>query len=438
METVKQNKQLMEIWDTEENKKQNIFPENISLGSSKIKINWKDKYGHKWQRAVSVQLRAKNICPICAGKKIIRENSFATLYPEILKDWDYEKNTISPFEISPKSGRKAWWKCFICGFNWQTRIDHRTQNGTGCPECSKSIISQKKQTTDYQHSLANFYPELLSEWDYNKNDKKPSEVYAHSSYNAWWKCEFGHSWQAKVHTRTRKKPAGCPICLKRYCSSFPEQAIYYYFQQITEAINRDQSFGREKEIDIYCPELKIGIEYNRSFFHRNEKTEDKISFFKEKGIRLIVVTDAKENKVDNDYIYHKETDEDLSWAVKEIFKIIQIEPPLIDISNDRNFILDNYMFSMKERSLLAKVPDVVYQWDYEKNYPLKPEQFLPKSRFEVYWKCSKRHSWKQRICNKISSQKGNYHISQCSICKPIKGGFKLSPFSSELTYEREG
>ena len=38
METVKQNKQLMEIWDTEENKKQNIFPENISLGSSKIKM----------------------------------------------------------------------------------------------------------------------------------------------------------------------------------------------------------------------------------------------------------------------------------------------------------------------------------------------------------------------------------------------------------------
>nr|DAZ23849.1 MAG TPA: putative zinc-ribbon domain protein [Caudoviricetes sp.] len=54
METVKQNKQLMEIWDTEENEKQNIFPENISLGSSKIKINWKDKYNHKWQRAVSV------------------------------------------------------------------------------------------------------------------------------------------------------------------------------------------------------------------------------------------------------------------------------------------------------------------------------------------------------------------------------------------------
>lgn len=69
METVKQNKQLMEIWDTEENEKQNIFPENISLGNSKIKINWKDKYGHKWQRAVFVQLRVKNICPICAGKK---------------------------------------------------------------------------------------------------------------------------------------------------------------------------------------------------------------------------------------------------------------------------------------------------------------------------------------------------------------------------------
>lgn len=428
----------MEIWNTEENEKQNIFPENVSLGSSKIKINWKDKYGHKWQRAVSVQVRAKNTCPICAGKKIIKENSFATLYPEILKDWDYEKNAISPFEVSPKSSKKVWWKCFVCGFNWQTKICHRTQDGTGCPECSKNIISQKRQATDYQHSLANLYPQLLSEWDYNKNDKKPSEVYAHSTYNAWWKCDFGHSWQAEISTRTRKKPAGCPICLKRYCSSFPEQAIYYYFQQVTKTINRDQSFGRKKEIDIYCPELKIGIEYNRSFFHQNEKTENKIKFFKEKGIRIIVVTDAKENKIDNDYIYHKETDEDLSWAIKEIFKIIQIEPPLIDINKDKNSILNNYMFSMKERSLLAKVPDVIYQWDYEKNYPLKPEQFLPRSCFEANWKCSNRHSWKQRICNKISHRNGKYHISQCNICNPIKGAFKISSFSSELTYEREG
>ena len=33
------------------------------------------------------------------------------VYPDIVKDWDYEKNENKPQMYSPKSGAKIYWRC---------------------------------------------------------------------------------------------------------------------------------------------------------------------------------------------------------------------------------------------------------------------------------------------------------------------------------------
>ena len=54
-------------------------------------------------------------------------------------------------------------------------------------------------------------PELMNEWDYNKNtDLKPNQVTEHSGKKAWWKCKEGHEWYAVIDSRA--KGHGCPIC----------------------------------------------------------------------------------------------------------------------------------------------------------------------------------------------------------------------------------
>ena len=76
-------------------------------------------------------------CPFCNGRRpIVGKNDLATTHPELIKDWDYEKND-SPVNYKAGSNKRVWWKCHICGYEWQTPVYSRAQNGRGCKECSK-------------------------------------------------------------------------------------------------------------------------------------------------------------------------------------------------------------------------------------------------------------------------------------------------------------
>ena len=54
-------------------------------------------------------------------------------------------------------------------------------------------------------------PEIAKEWDYDKNELKPTQVSPSSSKVAWWKCERGHSWKTIISTRGHNG-CGCPYC----------------------------------------------------------------------------------------------------------------------------------------------------------------------------------------------------------------------------------
>lgn len=51
---------------------------------------------------------------------------------ELMKEWDYEKNTeLNPTKLNIGSGKKAWWICSSCGNKWRTQIYLRKKHG--CP-----------------------------------------------------------------------------------------------------------------------------------------------------------------------------------------------------------------------------------------------------------------------------------------------------------------
>jgi len=65
-----------------------------------------------------------------------KDNSLQKSYPELCKEWHFEKNgELLPENIRPKSGKKVWWLCNQ-GHEWQTKICTRTSQATGCPYCS--------------------------------------------------------------------------------------------------------------------------------------------------------------------------------------------------------------------------------------------------------------------------------------------------------------
>lgn len=66
-------------------------------------------------------------------------NSVAKVKPELLEEWDYEKNmNINPESVSYGSTFKYWWKCKTCGYSWQADPSHRV-HGRGCPRCAHKV-----------------------------------------------------------------------------------------------------------------------------------------------------------------------------------------------------------------------------------------------------------------------------------------------------------
>ncbi|MBE5820162.1 MAG: hypothetical protein E7310_05060 [Clostridiales bacterium] len=197
--------ELVKEWNYEKNN--SLIPENVTANSNR-KVWWKCKKGHEWEAVICARTRG-NKCPYCAGHKAIKGlNDLASKRPDLLLQWNYEKNEgIYPDEISFKSHKKVWWKCEK-GHEWESQISAR-EKGNGCAVCSnKKII---KGIND----LATTNPKLAEEWNYEKNvGLTPYDVPSGSNKRVWWKCEKGHEFEGVINTRNYKK-SGCPVCSNR-------------------------------------------------------------------------------------------------------------------------------------------------------------------------------------------------------------------------------
>ncbi len=130
--------------------------------------------------------------------------SLAKLNPELSEEWHPTKNgRLTPYDITPGSGRKAWWKCPKGDdHEWKAYVYSRS-NGLGCPICSN-------QKVVLSNCLAILNPELAKEWHPTKNGSlTPYDIAPGSGKKAWWKCPKGddHEWEAQVRSRS----TGCCI-----------------------------------------------------------------------------------------------------------------------------------------------------------------------------------------------------------------------------------
>jgi len=171
---------------------------------------WQDEFGHESRTSIASRVKGSG-CPICLNKQLLSGfNDLQTRFPEIAKEWDSEKNGITPGKVLPNND-KAWWRCPY-GHEYETTISSRTTKNTGCPICAG------KEVAVGVNDLATSYPQLAQEWHPQKNGRLlPTMVTAGSNKRVWWQDEFGHEWMASVVSRT-SKDAGCPYCSGRKVS----------------------------------------------------------------------------------------------------------------------------------------------------------------------------------------------------------------------------
>ena len=81
------------------------------------------------------------------------------------------------------SNKKAYWICSRVHSFYSYIYDRN--NGKGCPICSN------KKIVPGINDLATTHPMLMTEWDFENNEIKPTTVSYRSSKKVWWKCNKG-------------------------------------------------------------------------------------------------------------------------------------------------------------------------------------------------------------------------------------------------------
>ena len=121
-----------------------LNPNRITCRSG-LKVYWVCPEGHPYQATVLNRTSGKG-CPYCSGKKVLAGyNDLATLRPEIARQWDYEKNTLTPQEVTAFSHKKVWWKCRH-GRSWEAAVFTRKTDGCRCTTEERLNKSDKKKS----------------------------------------------------------------------------------------------------------------------------------------------------------------------------------------------------------------------------------------------------------------------------------------------------
>jgi hypothetical protein len=410
---------LLKEWDRTKNE---LVPEQVLPGSDK-KIWWVCKKGHSYQAAVKYRTRHGDKghgrgggCPYCSGRRVSIDRNLVTQFPITAREWHPTKNLdLKPDQVPPHSNKNVWWRCDE-GHEWETKILNRTSGGTNCPYCANRLVSKT-------NSLAAVFPEISVDWDNEKNQgKTPDDFIAGSNSKVFWKCKFGHFWEAAISARTHGG-SGCPKCKPQ--ASRIEIRIYtellYYFE--------DTLWGSKiggYECDVYVPSLGFGVEFDGAHWHKGKNDFDlkKNNVFEAEGVKLLRIRERPLEPIsENDIVVKKgELEDNVLKGLYQKFVELRLLP--LDVENDISKFIENPKFKNSkayrkilallpappsEAALSATHPGLSSEWNYARNAPLKPDNFSYGSTRVVWWICPIGHEYDMRIAHRTDG-------INCPIC----------------------
>lgn len=188
---------LMKEWDWEKNS--DIDPDNTLPGSAK-RVYWicSSDSSHRWDAKIYHRTGSGSGCHYCTGQKPTKnKNTLAYKKPEIAEQWDYERNFLSPEDVTSSSSKRVWW---VCPENprhsWESAVYSRRLPGEGCPKCNS-------RTSKGETELAEFISEFFGIHRNTREIISPFEldIYIPEKKLA---IEFnGIFWHSSLHTKDK-------------------------------------------------------------------------------------------------------------------------------------------------------------------------------------------------------------------------------------------
>lgn len=390
-------------WDYEKNG--GLKPEMFTHGSMQF-IHWKCKNNHEFVRTVNARCKKNgNKCPYCINRRVSKENNLLVKSPLLAKEWDCKKNKLKPDEVCANSTKSYYWRCKK-NHSWKACLADRMQ-GSGCPYCAGKRVS-------IETSIYKKCPAAMKEWDYEKNKElNPKTLGVNSNLKVYWKCKNNHSYICLISSKVKGKT--CDICKKiekqkhlellankdflkkewneteEFSFDLPNTKIYSWKcskKHVWEASIK----ARKKGVNCpYCDFRKVSKDNNLA------KTNPELLeiYSQENNLLPTEITKRYTGKI----IFECEKQHKWSRTIRA------------QLNNGCPYC--ERKKPSKEYNLKVLYSQVANEWDYEKNYPIRPEQIMPKTNKRFYWKCKKGHSWITSAGNRVKGK-------NCPICQKEK------------------
>lgn len=376
--------------------KNDLPAKEVHFGSLR-KRWWQCNLGHEWLAVVASRTKMGTGCPYCTNNKVLPGfNDLETINPDLARSWSRKNDTL-PSQVAPGSQKKAIWQCKL-GHEWSATIVSRHTQGVGCPYCAN-----KRVLAGY-NDLATTHPDIAAKWSDRNGEVTPQDVIAHSAKKAWFTCESGHNYQSAIHYAAIGR--GCSVCAGKQVipgvndlvTAAPE-ILDWWDSTRNEHPPEAFSKGSTKTIWIRC---------GRGHSFRTNPH----AFVT--GKRCAVCVNQKVERGDNDFeskypSLAKQWHPNLNGQLSPSDVVYGSEKPVHWIcSNGHDWVASPYVRSKgigcpvcSNRVLrsgindLATVdPELLVEWDFEKNTAISPKELQAGSPTPVWWICGEGHSWK--------------------------------------------
>ena len=392
-----------------------VKPSEVGHASS-IKRWWLGKCGHEWETSVAARTNCGAGCPICSGRIPLKGvNDFATLNPEIAKQWHPTKNgNLTASDITLHSGRKIWWKDEY-GHEWVATPASRT-SGTGCPICKG-----RKKTSFPEAAILYYVKQSFP--DATSRYKPDIEDFGNMEIDIWIPSivtgiEYdGEAWH-QDSTRDRKKDEACffngialirvrePGCVK-YQTPIMTQVIRedsHTMASLTKAIKEVLDRLRIEDVDVDVERDEDAIlsslgmaEYKHAIAYEYPKVAEQWNYEKNGTLTPWMFTKGSTKKVW--WICHECGNE---WKTS-------ISVRCIDGCGcpecGKKTITEKRSTPKPGKSLADARPDLIHTWHPTRNGSLTPLDISPHSKKLVWWMCPEcGREWEQAVVYRQESQ----------------------------------
>ena len=168
-----------------------------------------------------------------------------------------------------------------------------------------------------------------------------------------------------------------------------------------------------QEVDIYIPELEVGIEYDGVYWHHDKKEKDKgKNVALDSSILLIRIREEDLPLLSPNDVSVKKRKISIS-TIKEVLKVI-LEQKSVSPENTSDIheyldkkswvatrlfkqLYSERKFVKFEDSLCHLMPELSKEWHPSKNDALLPEQFTPGAGRTIWWLGNCGHEWQDTI-----------------------------------------